>query len=268
MGVLAAVFGPGAVVSLLVSVGLCVLGVVAVVKIITKAGYSGWWALVPLSPVAVWIVNFAVLVHAANSPFSSSTSGSFDAASFVGLWVLDTVDALVILVFVLVFAFSEWPVHQQLRTQERRLQRAAEVLSAVLPPLRGKTRDPGWYAVGTAPNDQAYWDGQAWTARRRWSGASWTESSVGPTDTEGRPMTTVAATKATASTTASKKRMRQGQIVGLVVVVLVLAGAVSAVVLLRLTPLELPTGSETGTIQITTAGRVIPRSPARSPAAG
>jgi hypothetical protein len=39
-------------------------------------------------------------------------------------------------------------------------------------PGAGKT--PGWYSVGGV-NDQAHWDGERWTARRRWNGASWTD---------------------------------------------------------------------------------------------
>jgi hypothetical protein len=33
---------------------------------------------------------------------------------------------------------------------------------------------PGWYPDRASPNDQSYWDGQNWTARRRWtSGKGW-----------------------------------------------------------------------------------------------
>jgi len=33
----------------------------------------------------------------------------------------------------------------------------------------------GWYQSGATNNDQAYWDGQAWTGRRRWDGAGWVD---------------------------------------------------------------------------------------------
>jgi hypothetical protein len=40
-------------------------------------------------------------------------------------------------------------------------------------------KEPGWYPVRANPNEQTYWDGTAWTGRRRWSaGAGWTE--LGP----------------------------------------------------------------------------------------
>src|ERR1700722_16961517 len=33
---------------------------------------------------------------------------------------------------------------------------------------------PGWYPSRTNPSDQTYWDGQNWTARRRWTaGTGW-----------------------------------------------------------------------------------------------
>ncbi len=34
---------------------------------------------------------------------------------------------------------------------------------------------PGWYPTGTNPNEQAYWDGQHWTAKRHWSVNGWVE---------------------------------------------------------------------------------------------
>ena len=37
---------------------------------------------------------------------------------------------------------------------------------------------PGWYPTGTNPNEQAYWDGQHWTARRHWSVNGWVEVGV------------------------------------------------------------------------------------------
>jgi hypothetical protein len=38
----------------------------------------------------------------------------------------------------------------------------------------GLPKSPGWYPDRATPNDQSYWDGQNWTARRRWtSGQGW-----------------------------------------------------------------------------------------------
>ena len=43
-----------------------------------------------------------------------------------------------------------------------------------LPASPGAGKGPGWYPVGGV-NDQAHWDGETWTGRRRWTGASWME---------------------------------------------------------------------------------------------
>ncbi len=36
-------------------------------------------------------------------------------------------------------------------------------------------RAPGWHPVGGAPNEQMHWDGQRWTARRRWVRSAWVD---------------------------------------------------------------------------------------------
>jgi len=38
----------------------------------------------------------------------------------------------------------------------------------------GTPKAPGWYPDRASPSDQSYWDGQSWTAKRRWtSGKGW-----------------------------------------------------------------------------------------------
>ena len=37
-------------------------------------------------------------------------------------------------------------------------------------------KDPGWYNLGTNPNEQSYWDGQRWSGVRHWvAGRGWME---------------------------------------------------------------------------------------------
>ncbi|MGO9151539.1 MAG: zinc-ribbon domain-containing protein [Acidimicrobiales bacterium] len=115
---------------LLILLGVGLLNLIATVKIITKAGYSGWWVLVPLIPVALWFITLATLAGAANSPFNSATSAGFNASGYVALFVLDGVGALLPWVFFLVFAFSDWPVRQQLR-EEQRFHRVPAAVAAV-----------------------------------------------------------------------------------------------------------------------------------------
>jgi hypothetical protein len=42
---------------------------------------------------------------------------------------------------------------------------------------------PGWYPSRTNPSDQTYWDGQNWTARRRWTtGKGWVVAGEAPVE--------------------------------------------------------------------------------------
>jgi hypothetical protein len=58
--------------------------------------------------------------------------------------------------------------------------------SVVKNPIAGTSRgdasasdkDPGWYSVGTNPNEQSYWDGRQWSGARHWvAGTGWMEGS-------------------------------------------------------------------------------------------
>ena len=95
-----------------VGIGLIVLDIIAVVKIITKAGYSGAWILVVFAPILVWAITSAVVY---NNYDSTPYYGTFDAASFAWAWIADGIAYLVPWVFFLVFAFSDWPINKRLR---------------------------------------------------------------------------------------------------------------------------------------------------------
>jgi hypothetical protein len=48
----------------------------------------------------------------------------------------------------------------------------------------GGPKAPGWYPDRSSPNDQAYWDGGDWTARRRWTaGKGWLVVGEAPGET-------------------------------------------------------------------------------------
>jgi hypothetical protein len=42
-------------------------------------------------------------------------------------------------------------------------------------PTGAAPKDPGWYPTGINPNEQAYWDGLTWTAKRNWTVKGWVE---------------------------------------------------------------------------------------------
>jgi hypothetical protein len=91
-----------------------VLNFVAIFKIITKAGYSGWWLLLPLAPLLASVFTLIVIDHQANSPFSTS-SVAFDVTTIIGWLVFVGVSTFANWIFFLVFAFSDWPVRRQAR---------------------------------------------------------------------------------------------------------------------------------------------------------
>lgn len=184
MGILAGSFGiPGAI-ELLVFIGLAILNLLATVKIITKAGYSGWWILVPLSPIVMSIITFAVVVYQVRTSLTGGVD-SFNTTGIAGLWVVDLLCGLFAWVFFLVFAFVQWPIQRQARAQQAEqparfgMQPVARDYLGVprddaFAPT-GKWREAGWYSIDGSVSEQAYWDGAAWTGRRRWGGASWVE---------------------------------------------------------------------------------------------
>lgn len=49
--------------------------------------------------------------------------------------------------------------------------------------MGGTPKAPGWYPSRSTPNDQTYWDGESWTARRRWTaGQGWLVAGDAPED--------------------------------------------------------------------------------------
>jgi hypothetical protein len=50
----------------------------------------------------------------------------------------------------------------------------------------GNPKAPGWYPDRTNPTDQSYWDGQTWTAKRRWTaGKGWLVAGDAPGEMAG-----------------------------------------------------------------------------------
>jgi hypothetical protein len=169
----------------LLQIAVAVVTLVAWVKIITKAGYSGWWIMVPVSSALFALAAVITGVNStlnilrtrpvAGSPFQVNTSGFALAGTFGIIAFLLGVASWILFV---VFAFSDWPA----LGRARRNYPVADRLSMPAGPVTGggemappKSQERGWYQSGATNNDQAYWDGQAWTGRRRWDGAGWVD---------------------------------------------------------------------------------------------
>jgi hypothetical protein len=104
-------------VGLVIALAVFAVIVVAYIQIITKAGYSPWWILLPLAMPVMYFVTFAVLVHdASHQPFGSSGVTTL-TNDFGFLGAIDLLVALANFVMFLVFAFSEWPVTREARSR-------------------------------------------------------------------------------------------------------------------------------------------------------
>lgn len=96
--------------------GIVILNYVAVFKIITKAGYSGLWILLPATPLIASVIATIILASEANSPFATNAV-AFRFTTIVGWTIVVGISLFANWVFFLVFAFSNWPV---LRNVQRR----------------------------------------------------------------------------------------------------------------------------------------------------
>jgi hypothetical protein len=113
----------GGITGLVIGIGLLVLDFVAVAKIITKAGYSSRWVLVPLAPVFLWLVSIVLLAVDVRTVVigGATVSVPVSLANFQILEILDFLSVFVTWVFFLIFAFSDWPVATQRRGTGRPL---------------------------------------------------------------------------------------------------------------------------------------------------
>lgn len=89
-------------VGLLIFIGFVILNLVAIYKIITKAGYSGKWIAVVVAPFIAELIGFGVAAHDVHS-------GKFHAGNFALWFALAALLGFVEYILFLVFAFSNWP---------------------------------------------------------------------------------------------------------------------------------------------------------------
>jgi hypothetical protein len=175
------------VVELLIYVAVWAVTLLALGRVLRKAGFSLAWLLAPaVLPVVVYATITAVHKKTAMSAgvldfnvvkHSESAFLMADAACLLVLWVL-----------FLAFAFADWPARPTAARASRASKTAAvppswsrapspdkaewQAHSRVLPNLVGQP--PGWVPSGAmGSGEQSYWDGSAWTARRAWRFESW-----------------------------------------------------------------------------------------------
>src|ERR1700722_19980120 len=88
--------------ALIIVFGILGLNVLAVYKIITKAGYSGTWILLVVAPFVAYLIGMVVVVN-------DLRTENFHSANFSAWFGIGAFFAFVEYIFFLVFAFSEWP---------------------------------------------------------------------------------------------------------------------------------------------------------------
>jgi hypothetical protein len=108
----------GNITGLVIDLVILVVNFLAVSKIITKAGYSSKWIVVPLAPVALWVVTFILLVVEVRHVVAGGTTLSLPVSlsSYRVLEALDVLSVIVTWIFFLIFAFSDWPVGRMRRS--------------------------------------------------------------------------------------------------------------------------------------------------------
>ncbi len=180
------------VVLFLVGAAMTVVSIVAVVTIITKAGYSGWWILSQFVPPMIgWVVSI-IVIKIALSTGTPSADKLFGADLIV--IVIMFASYLVSWGFFIAFAFGDWPSLQMRGYGHRGRPNSGTIGPSGPDPVIGtppaflpqspapqsppptEGQPPGWYRSGAiGAGEQSYWDGSVWTARRRWQNNAWVD---------------------------------------------------------------------------------------------
>ena len=209
-----ALFG---VLGFLIGIVVFVVSIMAMVRIITNAGYSGWWVLVPFAaPIVGYILGVILLASAS----LSGGSGQHFLGVAAGVFVIEFLCWFVSWGIFVKFAFADWPLLQQARGRQTPgggfMNRGGygggtpggnpagpvapygAPAGFPPPPVGGPgpdpsagpppQADPGWFRSGmVGAGEQSYWDGSAWTARRRWLNNAWVDLPMEPFPAESPP---------------------------------------------------------------------------------
>jgi hypothetical protein len=97
-------------IELLIFIGAIVLNYWAMMRIITQAGYSSLWIVLPLAPMVLTITCYVLLWTDIHRIFFDQEFG-FEGFSNASLfWHLDELSIVLNWVFFIIFAFSTWPM--------------------------------------------------------------------------------------------------------------------------------------------------------------
>ena len=97
-------------IALLLFVGFLFLNYWATLRIITKAGFSPAWIVLPLAPFVLTVICYVMLWNDLHAVIFGSSFGFGGFNNISLFWHLDQVSILLNWLFYLVFAFARWPV--------------------------------------------------------------------------------------------------------------------------------------------------------------
>ncbi len=112
IGAFATSVSAGTWIELLIAIGVVALNYYAMTRIISQAGYSPVWILLPLAPLILTIVAFIIFWHDVNAIFFGDSVGFVGITTIGIVWHLDQLSFVANWAFFLVFAFSRWPVSE------------------------------------------------------------------------------------------------------------------------------------------------------------
>jgi hypothetical protein len=111
MGLLSTILASsaGGAFALLVVLGLTALNYWATLRIITQAGFSPKWILLPLAPLVLTIICEIIFLHDVRESLLGGSLGYANLHTVGALWYVDLLLIFLNWVFYLVFAFTTWP---------------------------------------------------------------------------------------------------------------------------------------------------------------
>jgi uncharacterized membrane protein YhaH (DUF805 family) len=156
----------------IIEIAVAVLGIVAAVKVVSKAGYSGWWVLIALVPIvgSVFILVFAfstwpvtLEVQGLRAQLAARNYGVPGGQGFEPSFresVPATAHGSVMT--------SAQPDHENVAMpsfgQFLRSEKEGDVVPPDAPPAATQNPPAGWFpSPGGPPGQQRYWDGSRWT---------------------------------------------------------------------------------------------------------
>jgi Double zinc ribbon len=110
IGAFATAVSVGTWIQLLIAIGVLALIYVATARIITQAGYSHLWILLPVAPLALTVICFFVFWHDLDTIVFGGTLGFIGITNVGFWWHLDEISIVLNIGFFVIFAFSRWPM--------------------------------------------------------------------------------------------------------------------------------------------------------------